>query len=305
MKIVPRLTSLILLAALNAANASSHNHKKQLSKGEALRVSLREGGAVDRPVPLTIPRGWAPSQRRAEFDKIVEHLPSILHNTEIHTMLAHKKINSMALILSIIKQESSMNQDAVSPVGAVGYMQLMPNTFIEVYNGANHRYFDPNLPKRIDHSIASEEKERIMRALWPNLTAGVLYFRFTLERFWDKEPTIDRALAAYNAGPGTVRSYLRGRRPLPHETVHYVKNIKGYYNQLMAANSYPVPQMAALPDERIVEFYNFDQCSLEGAKPCKLPTPAGKPMPKLKAPEINMEIFNFDQCSLPGVKSCR
>lgn len=313
MKIVPWLAAAIVLTAAPPSHA-----ERRLSKGDALRMSLR-GDRGDGPPPaLVIPRGWAPSRRREEFDRIVRHLPAILHNTELDAMLRARNVNALALVLSIIKQESNMDPEAVSRVGAVGFMQLMPRTFQEVYNGRYHRYFDPKAPRRIDSKTPPEIKRRIMTGVWPNLTAGVLYFRSKLEDFWSKERTVDRALAAYNAGAGTVAAYLRGRKPLPNETVDYVKKINRYYDELMAANPHYGPRqppigdeqlermleedrgvMPSIPDYAEVEFINLDQCSLEEAEDCRAP--------KLRLPSISVpvEFFNLDQCSLPGADCAR
>ncbi len=125
-------------------------------------------------------------------------------------------------------QESQLQQDAVSPAGAIGIMQLMPAT------GRSMRVGD------------------ITRA-GPNIHAGVKYMRFMVDTFYAKEPMepLDKGLfafAAYNAGPGRVqqlRGYAekRGLDPnrwfnnveliaaerIGQETVVYVANIYKYY----------------------------------------------------------------------------
>jgi len=125
-------------------------------------------------------------------------------------------------------QESQLQQDAVSPAGAIGIMQLMPAT------GRSMRVGD------------------ITRA-GPNIHAGVKYMRFMVDTFYAKEPMepLDKGLfafAAYNAGPGRVqqlRGYAekRGLDPnrwfnnveliaaerIGQETVIYVSNIYKYY----------------------------------------------------------------------------
>jgi len=125
-------------------------------------------------------------------------------------------------------QESGLDQNAKSPVGAIGVMQVMPAT------GKDLKVGDIS---RIDN----------------NVHAGVKYIRFMIEQYFKDEP-MDRlnkglfAFAAYNAGPGRVRqlrreAQVRGLNPnvwfnsveriaserIGRETVTYVANIYKYY----------------------------------------------------------------------------
>jgi len=125
-------------------------------------------------------------------------------------------------------QESQLNQNARSHVGAVGVMQVMPATGRELRVG----------------DITQVE---------PNIHAGVKYMRQTLDANFKDEPmdTLNKALftfAAYNCGPGRVRQLRRlaekrGLNPnvwfgnveqiaserIGRETVTYVSNIYKYY----------------------------------------------------------------------------
>ncbi len=125
-------------------------------------------------------------------------------------------------------QESTLNQQAKSPVGAVGIMQLMPAT------GQQMKVGDIN---QID----------------ANVHAGVKYIRFMVDKYYANEPMTDTdkllfAFAAYNAGPGRVHALRveagqKGLNPnvwidnvemiaaarIGMETVTYVANIYKYY----------------------------------------------------------------------------
>ena len=105
------------------------------------------------------------------------------------------------LFQSLIKQESRFNNAAVSPVGAMGFCQLMPGTAADLG-------VDPRDP-------------------WQNLDGGARYLLAQLARFG----RIDHALAAYNAGPGRVIEY--GGIPPFTETQNYVRRIHGYYQDYL------------------------------------------------------------------------
>jgi D-alanyl-D-alanine carboxypeptidase len=103
-------------------------------------------------------------------------------------------------IRRVMRQESGGQEDVISWAGAMGLMQVMPDT----YDGLRQRYslgddpFDPH----------------------NNILAGTAYLREMYDRFGSPG-----FLAAYNAGPNRVDSYLNSGRPLPAETVNYVASI--------------------------------------------------------------------------------
>lgn len=125
-------------------------------------------------------------------------------------------------------QESRLNENARSPSGAIGIMQVMPATGKQLKVG----------------DITQTE---------PNIHAGVKYMRFMIDRYYAGEPMsdLDKALfafASYNAGPARVaqlrrQAAQRGLDPnvwfhnveyvaeerLGPETVSYVGNIYKYY----------------------------------------------------------------------------
>ncbi|HXS96483.1 MAG TPA: lytic transglycosylase domain-containing protein [Candidatus Limnocylindrales bacterium] len=100
-----------------------------------------------------------------------------------------------SLVRSVMAAESAFQPKAVSPKGAVGLMQLMPETASEL--GAD----------------ASDPAQ--------NVDAGARYLRDLLARY---DGGLRHALAAYNAGPGAVDKY-KGVPPYS-ETLHYVKKIE-------------------------------------------------------------------------------
>lgn len=94
-----------------------------------------------------------------------------------------------ALIWAIIREESHFRHDAVSGAGAVGLMQIMPAT-------------GKDIASRMGISITDED------LLNPeiNIKLGSYYISSMLSMFSND---IDRALAAYNGGPGNVKKWLQ------------------------------------------------------------------------------------------------
>jgi len=103
---------------------------------------------------------------------------------------------SPALIEALVWQESRWHPQAVSPVGARGLAQLMPGTAQDL--GVN-----PDDP-------------------FANLEGGARYLREQLDRF---DGDVEKALAAYNAGPGRVAA--AGGVPRIRETQNYVAAVMG------------------------------------------------------------------------------
>jgi soluble lytic murein transglycosylase-like protein len=106
---------------------------------------------------------------------------------------------SPALIEAVVWQESRWRSDAVSPKGARGLAQLMPGT-------ARYLGVDPDDP-------------------FANLEGGARYLREQLNRF---DGDLEKALAAYNAGPGRVER--ANGIPRIRETQNYVAAIMGRLN---------------------------------------------------------------------------
>ena len=105
-----------------------------------------------------------------------------------------------ALVKAVIAAESNFDPEAVSRKGAQGLMQLMPVT------GSGLGLEDPFQPG-------------------DNVRAGTRYLRSMLDRYGD----VERAVAAYNAGPAAVDRY-GGVPPYP-ETQAYVRRVLTYYRQ--------------------------------------------------------------------------
>jgi soluble lytic murein transglycosylase-like protein len=129
----------------------------------------------------TTAKGTAGS-RASRYDALIEE------NAAAHGVNPH-------LVRAVIQAESAFNPRALSHKGAMGLMQLMPQTAAEL------GVLDPYNPAE-------------------NIRAGVLYLKNLLAKF---AQNVELALAAYNAGPGAVRKY--GAIPPYRETRNYVSKI--------------------------------------------------------------------------------
>ena len=155
-------------------------------------------------------------------------------------------------------QESRLNQNKISPKGAVGIMQVLPSTAR-----------DKNVNIRNINNIDN------------NVHAGVKYLRFIRDRYFsddaiNEDDKVYLSLAAYNAGPGNISRMRRlaekhgydpnkwfgnvelmARRNISSEPVTYVANINRYfviYKQLESLQEIREEQQAKNQD---IEFYRI------------------------------------------------
>jgi soluble lytic murein transglycosylase-like protein len=141
----------------------------------------------------------------SEFHFYLKETPGIgLEKQSISELIARyaRTFNlEEALIKAVIKVESDYDPKAVSSKGAQGMMQLIPETAREMNVG------DPFNPEE-------------------NIRGGSHYLRKMLDEFGGN---LELALAAYNAGPGSVRRH--GGIPPFEETRQYIERVKKYLDQ--------------------------------------------------------------------------
>jgi len=154
---------------------------------------------------------WDPEQRRsATFDPVsaVPNTHPLWNRLPPERYLPHQHSILLAaweynldpdLIRAVILIESRYDHRAVSPVGASGLMQIMPATAGDL---GLKDLFDPH----------------------ENIMAGARYLRMMLDWF---DQNLEFALAAYNAGPGTVMNH--GGIPPFRETGNYVDKVMEVY----------------------------------------------------------------------------
>jgi len=123
------------------------------------------------------------------------------------------------LVLSVIYAESNFNFKAESKKGAAGVMQIMPSTAEYICSRLKEEYQAENL---YDYD--------------KNIKYGTYYLGYLLGIF----PAVETAVAAYNAGEGTVREWLKAYSSdgatldsIPYkETKNYTEKVMNRYSKL-------------------------------------------------------------------------
>lgn len=121
---------------------------------------------------------------------------------ELIEQAAYRHHVDAKLVHAVIQTESAYNSSAQSPKGAVGLMQLMPDT-----------------ARRFGVTDRSDPDQ--------NVDGGTRYLKYLINMF---NPNIDLAVAAYNAGENAVIRYNNSIPPYP-ETRNYVKQVLALYHQ--------------------------------------------------------------------------
>ncbi|QFT78602.1 lytic transglycosylase domain-containing protein [Erythrobacter sp. THAF29] len=159
-----------------------------------LAAPLAEDTSITEPVTVDMNSGTLPGAVVTDPASHARHVPARYMPKILE--LAQRFDLSPSLLEAVVWQESRWRENAVSPAGARGLAQLMPVT-------AKYLGVDPDDP----HA---------------NLEGGARYLREQLDRF---DGDLEKALAAYNAGPGRV--IRAGGIPNIRETKQYVAAIMG------------------------------------------------------------------------------
>jgi D-alanyl-D-alanine carboxypeptidase len=156
-------------------------------------------------------------------------------------------------IRAVMQQESGGEEQAVSPVGAMGLMQLMPETYqmLEASEGLGADPFNPR----------------------DNILAGAAYIKQMYDRYG-----APGFLAAYNAGPEDLDAYLAGAQPLPAETVNYLAAVTPDLGTEIAFSgplaNYAAAGMSAGPPNEVDFATGCDvNAAYDPQHPCRAVTP--------------------------------
>jgi soluble lytic murein transglycosylase-like protein len=209
------MSALPCLAADSAVlrNGFSIRHERRQVIGTMTRLYVNTEGSSFVDVPTAeIDHFEAAADEPASSLKTQVSIDSVKHPTHLnvnHPVDLNEVVESASgtyrldpdLVNSVIRAESGFNVRAVSPKGAQGLMQLMPQTASQL--GVQNA-FDPQA----------------------NVEGGTRYLRELLERY---DFDLIKALAAYNAGPQRVEQY--GGVPPYYETKAYVARIVRDFNK--------------------------------------------------------------------------
>jgi soluble lytic murein transglycosylase-like protein len=164
---------------------------------------------IQRPAPVDAAADFLRTQHSGLSDTEIPIVAEVIVREATRLEL------DLDLVLALIFVESAGYTFAVSPVGARGLMQIMPPT--------------------------GEELARRMGRNWPgpdalfdpvlNVELGMAYLRQLLDRY---DGNLERALTAYNAGPGFVDRRLARGVALPN---HYTRLVRGALDQQVAPRS--------------------------------------------------------------------
>jgi hypothetical protein len=199
------ISSLLLIYSTTGVILGQEIIKVQTPQGRRMYSNTEE---VYRLLPKNLDKKMGPLYLTAKDD----NEPSPKLKELIHKVSEQQGIDP-ELVQAVAKAESNFNPYAVSSRGALGVMQLLPNT-----------------ARRFGVVNVFDVEQ--------NIQGGVKFLKFLLEMFPDNLPHV---LAAYNAGENAVVKY-KGIPPYP-ETQDYIKRITKLYkkrsNFLIASNSIP------------------------------------------------------------------
>ena len=160
-------------------------------------------GGVTTTTPILSPDPTAAFEWSSRYHAVRHHLHEAADTHDI----------DIALLKAVIATESRFHASVVSPQGAVGLMQLMPSTARLL-------------------GLKGEPQASLQRKLSDpsvNLQMGSAYLRYLINLFPGQT---ELALAAYNAGEGTVKRAGNRLGNLKQHTRQYVKTVMGLYGQL-------------------------------------------------------------------------
>ena len=225
--VVSVLAFQLTTAFSSLANAADPGEKSQAESAGIERL-IRETSAYVLQVPdaeryrLRASSDWTlkwqasatadPAAAGASAPKPIALAPSLVRkrfHAEIATAAQNAGVDP-ALVHAVIGVESAYREQAVSPKGAVGLMQVMPDT--------GRRYGVENL------TMPSQ-----------NIRAGTRYLSDLMRMF---NGDLNLVLAAYNAGENAVMRHGRRVPPYP-ETLRYVPRVLQQYNALRETTSAP------------------------------------------------------------------
>ena len=200
----------------------------------------RKGLQAPAAAPAAVPLTGAASRLAA----LIDNSPAYRQHSTVLREASSLHGVDYALLRALVAAESGFDPQAVSPKGAVGLMQLMPDTA--------RRY-----------GVRDDKKETVEKKLTDprtNTQAGTRYLRYLLDLFPGQ---LELAIAAYNAGEGAVQR-AGNRIPLYKETQNYVRTVMQLYAALRPATPAPAATVATAPSRVRMELPGASEAALAG-----------------------------------------
>lgn len=204
--------------ALRKVGYTDQAISKMMSNALAIGIAGGGEGAPNQPIDESVDLGTAPSvegdigdQENQTEDMAPQEESDSPYSAQLQDIYDNESPELLDLVDRVEQQESGGDQSAVSSAGAVGVMQVMPDTAPEAAKLAGVKW-DPQA-YRTDANY--------------NRLLGIAYLSEMLRRY---DGDVEKALAAYNAGPGSVENALATNgdnwlAALPGETQDYVARI--------------------------------------------------------------------------------
>jgi hypothetical protein len=169
---------------------------------QRMAVSLRKVVAQTfAPPPVSLPSAFEVESAMAQAD-LIKRWDKLIAEASKQFNISRDWIRAVIHMESGGRTMTGENQPITSQAGAMGLMQLMPETYAEM-RAQYGLGADPYNPR-------------------DNVFAGTAYLRLLYQRYGNPG-----MFAAYNDGPGKLEDHLYRGRPLPAETRHYVSGIAG------------------------------------------------------------------------------
>lgn len=200
--------------ALRKVGYTDQAISKMMSNALAIGIAGGGEGAPNKPgeqVPDPMPEDLGGDQENQAEDMAPQEESDSPYSAQLQDIYDNESPELLDLVDRVEQQESGGDQSAVSSAGAVGVMQVMPDTAPEAAKLAGVKW-DPQA-YRTDANY--------------NRLLGIAYLSEMLRRY---DGDVEKALAAYNAGPGSVENALATNGDnwlgaLPPETQDYVARI--------------------------------------------------------------------------------